>query len=237
MTPSQSTAPRPPRNLDEEIIGAAEAQIESIYSDAERIERVGRELTAGFDALRSIKHAVCIFGSARTPRDDPEYAFTRAAARALGEAGHPIITGGGPGAMEAANQGAQDAGAISIGLNIELPHEQGANPFIDIGIEFHYFFIRKLMFIRYSTAFVMFPGGFGTLDEFFEVLTLIQTDKSPRYPVVLVGRDYWSGLVEWLKGRLLAEGKIGPDDFGLITYADDVDAIVAAASAGMVDAG
>jgi uncharacterized protein (TIGR00730 family) len=139
----------------------------------------------------------------------------------VGEAGIAIITGGGPGAMEAANRGAHDANALSIGLNIELPFEQGINPYCDIGLEFHYFFARKIMFVRYASGFVVFPGGFGTLDELFEAMTLIQTGKVRNFPVILVGTDYWGGLVDWLRDRLLAEGKISPGDLELFCVTDD----------------
>jgi uncharacterized protein (TIGR00730 family) len=182
---------------------------------------VERELRRGFEGLANIGPAVSVFGSARTPEADPEYALSRAVGRALGEAGFSVITGGGPGAMEAANRGARDAGALSIGLNIELPFEQRLNDHVDLGITFHYFFTRKLMFVRYACAFVTLPGGFGTLDELFEALTLIQTDRVKHFPVVLVDSDYWGGLVEWMRTRLEAEGKLSPGDLDLLTVCDD----------------
>jgi uncharacterized protein (TIGR00730 family) len=212
---------RIPATLDEEIIAAEERDVVSTLSDAARIQRITRELRMGFDALAHVGPAASFFGSARTPPDDPEYALARETARIVGEAGLAIITGGGPGAMEAANLGARDAGALSIGLNIELPFEQGLNPHCDIGLEFHYFFTRKIMFVRYASGFVAFPGGFGTLDETFEALTLIQTGKVRHFPVVLVGRDYWSGLIDWIRERLLAEGKISPEDLDLLYVTDD----------------
>jgi uncharacterized protein (TIGR00730 family) len=175
----------------------------------------------GFDALAHVGAAASFFGSARTPADHPQYALARETAREVGEAGLAIITGGGPGAMEAANRGAREAGALSIGLNIELPFEQGANPYCDIALEFHYFFARKIMFVRYASGFVVFPGGFGTLDELFEALTLIQTDKIHEFPVILCGSEYWSGLVEWVRERLLGEGKISAGDLDLLTLTDD----------------
>jgi uncharacterized protein (TIGR00730 family) len=212
---------RIPATLDEEIIAAEEQDVLSTLSDAARIQRITRELRMGFDALAHVGPAASFFGSARTPHDDPEYALARKTARIVGEAGLAIITGGGPGAMEAANLGARDAGALSIGLNIELPFEQGLNPHCDIGLEFHYFFTRKIMFVRYASGFVAFPGGFGTLDETFEALTLIQTGKVRYFPVVLVGTDYWSGLIDWIRERLLAEGKISPEDLSLLYVTDD----------------
>jgi uncharacterized protein (TIGR00730 family) len=213
--------PRIPATLDEEIIAAQEQDVVSTLSDAARVQRISRELRAGFDALAHVGPAASFFGSARTPADHPEYALARETARIVGDAGLAIITGGGPGAMEAANRGARDAGALSIGLNIELPFEQGLNPYCDIGLEFHYFFARKIMFVRYASGFVAFPGGFGTLDETFEALTLIQTGKIRYFPVVLVGTDYWSGLLDWIRERLLDEGKIAAEDLELLSVTDD----------------
>ena len=213
--------PREPRTLDEEIIAAQEAAGRSTLTDEDRLERISEELRMGFDALAGVGAAASFFGSARTPPDDPEYKLARETARLIGEAGVAIITGGGPGIMEAANRGATDAGACSIGLNIELPFEQGGNPYCDIALEFHYFFARKIMFVRYARGFVVFPGGFGTMDELFEALTLIQTGKITEFPVVLVGTGYWRGLVDWLGERMLAEGKIAPADVELFTLTDD----------------
>ena len=184
------------------------------------------ELRHGFDALSRVKRGVAVFGSARTPRDHPRYELAREIGRALGHAGFDVITGGGPGAMEAANQGARDAGACSVGLNIDLPFEQGMNPYVDLAVDFHYFFARKVMFVRYSGAFVVLPGGFGTLDELFEALTLIQTKKIRFFPVVLIGSEYWSGLVDWLRESMLAEGNIGADDLSLLRITDSVDEAV-----------
>jgi uncharacterized protein (TIGR00730 family) len=210
-----------PATLDEEIIAAQEQDVVSTLSDASRIQRIRRELQMGFDALAHVGPAASFFGSARTSPDHPEYALARNTARIVGEAGLAIITGGGPGAMEAANRGARDAGALSIGLNIELPFEQGLNAYCDIGLEFHYFFARKIMFVRYASGFVVFPGGFGTLDELFESLTLIQTGKIRNFPVILVGTDYWCELIEWMRARLVGEGKISPGDMDLITVTDE----------------
>jgi uncharacterized protein (TIGR00730 family) len=217
----QNPEPRMPVTLDEEIIGAQEGAVVSTLTDAARLERIQDELETGFRALAHVGAAASFFGSARTPPDDPEYAQARETARLIGEAGLAVITGGGPGVMEAANRGAKDAGATSIGLNIELPFEQGLNSYLDIGLEFHYFFARKIMFVRYASGFVVFPGGFGTLDELFESLTLIQTGKVTNFPVVLVGSDYWSDLIEWMRKRVLGEGKISAGDMDLLTVTDD----------------
>jgi uncharacterized protein (TIGR00730 family) len=213
--------PREPRTLDEEIIGAQEAAVRSTLSDEDRIERIGQELRMGFDALAKIGAAASFFGSARTPPDDADYRLARETARVVGESGLAIITGGGPGIMEAANRGAQDAGALSVGLNIELPFEQGGNPYCDIALDFHYFFARKIMFVRYASGFVVFPGGYGTMDELWEALTLIQTGKITEFPVILVGTDYWKGLADWVGERMLDDGKISPDDVELLRLTDD----------------
>ena len=213
--------PREPRTLDEEIIAAQEAAVRSTLTDEDRVDRITDELRMGFDALSGVGAAASFFGSARTQRDDPDYELARETARLIGESGMGIITGGGPGIMEAANRGAKDAGALSVGLNIELPFEQGGNPYCDIALEFHYFFARKIMFVRYASGFVVFPGGFGTMDELWEALTLIQTGKVVEFPVVLVGSDYWRGLVEWVVERMVADGNISPDDIELLTLTDD----------------
>jgi uncharacterized protein (TIGR00730 family) len=213
--------PREPRTLDEEIIGAQETAVRSTLSDEDRLDRITEELRMGFDALSGVGAAASFFGSARTLPDDPEYALAQETARLIGESGLAIITGGGPGIMEAANRGARDAGACSIGLNIELPFEQGGNPYCDIALEFHYFFARKIMFVRYASGFVVFPGGYGTMDELFEALTLTQTGKITEFPVVLFGSAYWGGVVEWLQERMLAEGNISPEDLDLFSVVDD----------------
>jgi uncharacterized protein (TIGR00730 family) len=218
--------PRVPVTLDEELIGAEEEALLSTLTDAARVERIRDEIEDGFRALAHVGAAASFFGSARTPPDDPEYALARETARLVGEAGMAIITGGGPGVMEAANRGAKDAGALSIGLGIELPFEQGLNDHLDIALDFHYFFARKIMFVRYASGFVVFPGGFGTLDELFESLTLIQTGKIRNFPVILVGSDYWCDLFEWLRDRVLAEGKISPGDIDLVTVTDDPAVVV-----------
>ena len=213
--------PRHPTSDDEELLEAETLAILSEYTDAQRLLRIQDELRAGFSALAHIGKAVSIFGSARTPPDHPRYEAARKLARELGEEGYAIITGGGPGIMEAANRGAREVGAISVGLGIELPHEQSLNEYVDVGVTFHYFFTRKVMFVRYASGFVVFPGGFGTLDETFEALTLIQTGKIRHFPVVLVGADYWGGLVDWIRERLVAEGKVSPQDLDLLHLTDD----------------
>jgi uncharacterized protein (TIGR00730 family) len=213
--------PRMPQTLDEEIFAAQEEAVVSTLTDADRIERITEELRTGFEALAPVGAAASFFGSARTPEDHPEYTLARETARIVGETGMAIITGGGPGTMQAANRGARDARALSIGLNIELPFEQGLNPYCDIELEFHYFFARKIMFVRYASGFVVFPGGYGTLDELFESLTLIQTDKIREFPVILMGTDYWSGLVDWVCAKPLGEGKISTGDEQLFTLTDD----------------
>jgi uncharacterized protein (TIGR00730 family) len=218
---SESEQPRAPATLDEELLNAESAAVLTTQSEAARLDRMRRELELGFEKLSGIGQAVSFFGSARTSEKDPDYETARRTARMLGEAGFAIITGGGPGIMEAANRGARDAGARSVGLNIEVPFEQEANPYVDVAHRFHYFFTRKVMFVRYACAFIVFPGGFGTLDELFEALTLIQTGKIRHFPVILFDRSYWQGLMEWLHERLLGEGKIVPGDLELMFLTDD----------------
>jgi uncharacterized protein (TIGR00730 family) len=228
---------RVPSSADEEIIYAESRLVATERDDAERLQRVQHELELGFRELGEIGPAICLFGSARLTEETPEYQRSREMGRALGEAGFAVITGGGPGLMEAANRGAQDVGALSVGLNIELPHEQALNPYVDLGIEFHYFFTRKLMFVRYSDALVVFPGGFGTLDELFEVLTLIQTGKAVDHPVVLEGSSFWSGLIEWIEEFPLAQGMLTQEDLAQAEVADGVDGVMARLSAGISAAG
>ena len=223
---SSAPTPRAPTTYDEELLGAESQAILTTQSDPERIERVRRELETGFQALARIGPAVSIFGSARVVEKDPTYKLARRTAHLLGSAGFAVITGGGPGIMEAANRGARDAGTQSVGLKIELPFEQETNPYVDLALRFHYFYTRKVMFVRYACAFVVFPGGFGTLDELFEALTLIQTDKIRHFPVVLAERSYWQGLIDWTRDRLLAEAKISPEDFELMRLSDDPAEIV-----------
>jgi hypothetical protein len=224
---------RAPATADEEIIYADSANVLSERSEAERLARIERELVRGFNELGGIGPAICVFGSARVTEDSPEYERARSVGRAIGEAGFAVITGGGPGTMEAANRGAQDARALSVGLNIELPHEQATNPYVDLGIEFHYFFVRKLMFVRYSEAFVVFPGGFGTLDELFEALTLIQTGKAVDHPVILEGPEFWSGLMDWISSFPLAQGMLTPDDLAQAELADGVEDVMLRLTAGV----
>jgi uncharacterized protein (TIGR00730 family) len=197
-----------------------------VHTDPWRVFRIMGEFVEGFDALAGIGNAVTIFGSARVKPDHPQYHQATHVARLLGEQGYTIITGGGPGVMEAANKGAREAGAMSVGCNIELPFEQHLNPYVDLAINFRYFFVRKTMFVKYAEAFVIFPGGFGTLDELFEALTLIQTGKVRDFPVILFGTEYWGGLVDWIRTTLLADGKISPDDVHLLTVTDSPEEVV-----------
>lgn len=190
------------------------------HTDTWRVFRIMGEFVQGFDDLASTSRGVSVFGSARTRADDPFYAAAQETAALLVRAGFAVITGGGPGIMEAANRGALDAGGISIGCNIELPFEQKGNPYTTRSLSFKYFFVRKTMFVKYSTAFIIFPGGFGTLDELFEALTLIQTRKIKNFPVVLFGSDYWRGMMEWIKGTLLEEGKIVEEDLRRLHLTD-----------------
>jgi uncharacterized protein (TIGR00730 family) len=213
---------------DEELLEAETSAVLTRLTDAQRLLRIQDELRSGFDALAHVGKAVSIFGSARTPRDHPRYAAARETARMLGEAGFSIITGGGPGIMEAANRGARDAGVPSVGLGIELPHEQGMNPYVDLPLAFHYFFTRKVMFVRYASGFVVYPGGFGTLDELFEAATLRQTQKIRMFPIVLMDSGYWNGLVEWLRETMLADGYIAPADVTALRVCDRVEPVLAA---------
>jgi uncharacterized protein (TIGR00730 family) len=194
-----------------------------VHTDPWRVMRIQAEFVEGFGMLAELPRAVTVFGSARTPRDHIEYAQGRALGTALAEAGFAVITGGGPGSMEAANKGCSEAGGFSVGLGIELPFEQGLNDWVDLGINFRYFFARKTMFVKYSQAFVCLPGGFGTLDELFEALTLVQTKKVTKFPVVLLGSDYWGGLYDWIKTTVMGTGKIGEKDLALLHLTDDVD--------------
>ena len=218
--------PRHPRSSDEELLEAETSAILAELTDAQRLLRIQDELRHGFQALGRIGKAVSIFGSARTPRDDPRYEQACRLARRLGEEGFSIITGGGPGIMEAANKGAHEAGVPSVGLGIELPHEQGMNEYVDLGLNFHYFFTRKVMFVRYASGFVVFPGGFGTMDELFEAATLRQTEKIRYFPIVLVGSDYWDGLAEWLRRSMLADRYIGAEDLEAVAVCDDLDRVI-----------
>jgi uncharacterized protein (TIGR00730 family) len=196
-------------------------------SDTWRVFRIMAELVEGFEALNNVGPAVTIFGSARVPPDSPYYSKCLKIAERLAQDGFAVISGGGPGIMEAANRGAQNAHGVSIGLNIELPTEQAANQFQDIRVEFRYFFVRKLMFVKYAVGYVIFPGGFGTMDELFEALTLIQTKKIRSFPVVLVGREYWAGLFDWIRKTMLSANNISPEDLDLIHIVDEPEEVCA----------
>ena len=194
-----------------------------VHTDPWRVLRIQSEFVEGFGQLAELGPAVAVFGSARTKPDDPMYEAAKRIAAGLCSEGYAVITGGGPGAMEAANQGASECGGTSVGLGIELPHEQGLNDWVDIGINFRYFFVRKTMFVKYSQGYVVLPGGFGTLDELFEALTLAQTGKVTSFPIVLFGTEYWGGLIDWLRTTMLPDGKINPEDIDRLHLTDDVD--------------
>jgi uncharacterized protein (TIGR00730 family) len=198
-----------------------------VHTDPWRVLRIQSEFVEGFGLLAELPRAVSVFGSARTPRDHPHYAAGVRIGAELARAGYAVITGGGPGAMEAANRGASEAGGLSVGLGIELPFEQELNEWVDVGISFRYFFVRKTMFVKYAQAFVILPGGFGTLDELFEALTLVQTRKVTRFPVILVGSEYWGGLLSWIKSTLIENATISADDVELFRLTDDVDEVIA----------
>lgn len=197
-----------------------------LHTDPWRIMRIQAEFVEGFGAMAEVGPAVSVFGSARSRPGDPDYRTGEVVGRALVEAGYAVITGGGPGVMEAANKGAIEVGGTSVGLGIELPFEQGLNPYVNIGVNFRYFFIRKTMFVKYAQGFIVLPGGFGTLDELFEALTLVQTGKVTRFPIVLMGSDYWQGLLEWLRRSAEEHGTISSHDVDLVQVTDDVDEAV-----------
>ncbi|GAB1821335.1 LOG family protein [Herbidospora sp. RD11066] len=197
-----------------------------LHMDPWRVLRIQAEFVEGFGSLAELPPSVTVFGSARTKPDSPDYELGVRLGGALADAGYGVITGGGPGCMEAANKGAVEAGGISVGLGIELPHEQSMNEYVNLGVEFRYFFVRKTMFVKYSCGFVTLPGGFGTLDELFEALTLVQTRKVTSFPVILMGTSFWSPMIDWIKTSLLGEGKISPQDVDLIRLTDDVDEAV-----------
>ena len=219
---------RPPkrdrRTEDRKLLQAIPyADTSFLETDAWRALRIQGEFVDGFDALARLGPAVTVFGSARTHEGDLEYAAARRLGAGLAGAGFTVITGGGPGIMEAANRGCQEAGGYSVGCSIELPHEQANNPYLDLDITFRYFFVRKTMFVKYAQGFVIFPGGFGTLDELFESVTLVQTGKIEHFPIVLFGSDYWRGLLDWLGTTVAGAENIGPDDLRLLRVTDDVD--------------
>ncbi|HEX4814792.1 MAG TPA: TIGR00730 family Rossman fold protein [Nonomuraea sp.] len=216
-----------PSSTHDQRLLARQGPSDWVHTDPWRVLRIQAEFVEGFGQLAELPPAVTVFGSARTPPDSPDYQMGRALGRRLAETGYAVITGGGPGVMESANRGAREVdGAISVGLGIELPFEQRMNDYVDLGIEFRYFFVRKTMFVKYSCGFIALPGGFGTLDELFEALTLVQTQKVTSFPVVLLGTEFWGGLAEWIKGTLLGTGKIAAQDLDLISVTDDVDEAV-----------
>jgi uncharacterized protein (TIGR00730 family) len=237
--PARTAPPRTPRVTEDEKLLAApspsrgESVRRFVPTDPWRVLRIMSEFVEGFDTLASLDHAVTVFGSARTPRTDPSYEAAEETARLLAKKGFAVITGGGGGIMEAANKGAREGGARSIGCNIELPFEQQANAYCDTVIHFRYFFVRKTMFIKYSRAMLVFPGGFGTLDELFECVTLIVTGKIHRFPVVLFGSDYWGGLLAWLKDKVAFEGKVSAQDLELLTLVDSPRAAADAVASGL----
>ncbi|KQV67962.1 DNA-binding protein [Nocardioides sp. Root122] len=198
-----------------------------VHTDPWRVLRIQAEFVEGFGALAELGPAIGVFGSARTKSDHPHYAMAEEVGRRLAEAHFAVITGGGPGAMEAANKGACEAGGVSVGLGIELPFEAGLNQWVDKGINFRYFFARKTMFVKYAQGFVVLPGGLGTFDELFEALTLVQTQKVTSFPLVLLGTSYWQGLIDWMRDTVLAEGKINPQDLDMLVVTDDVEEAVA----------
>jgi uncharacterized protein (TIGR00730 family) len=229
LTMGPRAAEQMPRQLmateDEKLLTRARRP-DFLDTDPWRALRILAEFVEGFDALATVGPAVTVFGSARTQPDDPVYELARSIGSKLAKRGYAVITGGGPGAMEAANRGCQEAGGLSVGCNIELPHEQELNSYVDLGIEFRYFFARKTMFVKYADAFVILPGGFGTLDELFEALTLIQTGKVRDFPVVLVGTHYWEGLIAWMREVQLPAGAITAHDIELLKLTDDPDEVV-----------
>jgi uncharacterized protein (TIGR00730 family) len=218
---SPTEAPSPEQLKQDEHALERALHFDFTHTDPWRVFRIMSEFVDGFDELAQVPPSVAIFGSARTKPGDPSYEAAVQTARLLAKAGFGIITGGGPGIMEAGNKGGQEGGNVSIGCNIELPFEQGSNPYLDISLDFRYFFVRKTMFVKYSEAFIIFPGGFGTMDELFEALTLIQTKKVSHFPVILYDSTYWAGLINWIRDTMLASGKVSPEDVGLLMLSDD----------------
>jgi uncharacterized protein (TIGR00730 family) len=225
MADSGETDHKPGTTQDEQLLESP-GPAEFTHTDTWRVFRIMGEFVEGFDELATLTRAIAIFGSARTRTDDPDYRAAQETAALLAKAGFAVITGGGPGIMEASNRGAFEAGGLSIGCNIELPFEQYSNPYLTKGLTFKYFFVRKMMFVKYSLGFVIFPGGFGTLDELFEALTLIQTKKIRDFPVVLFGSAYWSGLLNWIRDVLLKEGKVTEHDLKLLHVTDSPEEVV-----------
>ena len=225
VSPEASDPPR--QTFDEELLLWLGDEPPGVRAaDAERLREITAEFARGFDSLARVRRAVTVFGSARTAREHPDYTLVREVATKLGQAGYAIITGGGPGLMEAANRGARDAGALSVGCNIELPREQTLNPYLDIRLQFRHFFARKVMFVRYACAFVICPGGFGTLDELFEALTLIQTRTIRHFPVILLGEGEWDGLLHWLRVRAVADRRLDPADLDVLKLAGGPDQVL-----------
>ncbi|MFY9930508.1 MAG: TIGR00730 family Rossman fold protein [Streptosporangiaceae bacterium] len=215
----------PPTTTDQRLLDRG-GPADWVHTDPWRVLRIQAEFVEGFGLLAELGPAVTVFGSARTARGSHEYETAEKIAVGLVQVGYAVITGGGPGIMEAANKGAVRGGGVSVGLGIELPMEMGLNDYVEVGLEFRYFFVRKTVFIKYSQAFVVLPGGFGTMDELFEALTLVATGKITRFPIVLVGREYWSGLLSWLKETMLAKANIGPDELSLVQVVDDPAEVV-----------
>jgi len=215
----------PPTTTDQRLLDGR-GPVDWVHADPWRVLRIQAEFVEGFGLLAELPKAVSVFGSARTKPDSPEYELAVDIGARLHEAGYAVITGGGPGIMEAANKGCDENGGLSVGLGIELPFEQKLNDHLDIGLEFRYFFVRKTMFVKYSQAFVVLPGGFGTLDELFEAITLVQTKKITRFPIVLVGTRFWGGLLDWVKESMLTSGKISPQDIDLFHLTDDPEEVV-----------
>jgi len=240
MTPraERARAEHPDRGsgrTEDERLFRREPRPAFLDTDPWRALRILSEFVEGFDALAELGRAVTVFGSARIGADHPMYDLARRIGHSLAQEGFAVITGGGPGVMEAANRGCQEGGGMSVGCNIELPHEQALNPYCDLGIQFRYFFARKTMFVKYADAFVILPGGFGTLDELFEALTLIQTGKIKHFPVVLVGTEYWSGLLAWMRDVQLSAGAIAQADIDLLQVTDDPDEVCRIVKAYMDD--
>lgn len=219
------SAEKPLSTTDQRLLAGAGGH-DWLHQDPWRVMRIQAEFVEGFGTMAEVNRAVSVFGSARTSPDSPEYAAGVELGKALAKAGFSVITGGGPGIMEAVNKGASEADGVSIGLGIELPFEMTLNPYVNLGINFRYFFVRKVMFIKYAQGFVVMPGGFGTFDELFEALTLVQTKKALQFPIVLFGTEYWGTLVDWIKDKMLGEGYISPEDLDLIHVTDDVDEVV-----------
>ena len=216
----------PRQTTDQRLLAGGESS-DWVHADPWRVMRIQSEFVEGFGALAEVGPAVSVFGSARTKSDHPDYASGVEVGRLLAQAGYAVITGGGPGIMEAANKGASEAGGLSVGLGIELPFEQGMNPYVTLGVNFRYFFARKTMFVKYAQGFVVLPGGFGTFDELFEALTLVQTHKVTGFPIALVGTDYWSGLLEWVRTSVVDRGMISAADVDLLHLSDDASEAVA----------